>query len=51
MRVIAIAVLASCGDKGVDMIVDVPNSSVALAVQAIAKERKRILIASAAGTN
>jgi branched-chain amino acid transport system substrate-binding protein len=36
--------------EGVDMIIDVPNSSVALAVQAIARERKRILIASAAGT-
>ena len=35
---------------GVDMIADVPNSSVALAVQAIAREREKITIASGAGT-
>lgn len=35
---------------GVDMVVDVPNSSVALAVQAIAKERSKIVIYAGAGT-
>lgn len=35
---------------GVDMIADVPNSSVALAVQAAAREREKIVIASGAGT-
>jgi branched-chain amino acid transport system substrate-binding protein len=35
---------------GVDMIVDVPNSSVALAVQSIAKDKNRVLIVSTAGT-
>ncbi|MBX3553360.1 MAG: ABC transporter substrate-binding protein [Pseudolabrys sp.] len=34
----------------VDMIVDAPNSSVALAVQAIAKQKNRVFIASAGGT-
>jgi branched-chain amino acid transport system substrate-binding protein len=34
----------------VDMIVDAPNSSVALAVQGIAKQRSRVFIASAGGT-
>jgi branched-chain amino acid transport system substrate-binding protein len=36
--------------EGVDMIIDVPNSSVALAVQEIAKQKNRVFIASAAGT-
>jgi branched-chain amino acid transport system substrate-binding protein len=35
---------------GVDMIIDVPNSSVVLAVQQLAREKNRVLIASAAGT-
>lgn len=35
---------------GVDMIVDVPNSAVALAVQGIAKDKNRIFIASGGGT-
>lgn len=35
---------------GVDMIVDAPNSAVALAVQGIAKEKNRVFIASAGGT-
>ncbi|MCW5774536.1 MAG: ABC transporter substrate-binding protein [Rhodospirillaceae bacterium] len=35
---------------GVDVIVDVPNSAVALAVQEIAKAKKRIVIYSGAGT-
>ena len=35
---------------GVDVIADVPNSSVALAVQALAKEKKRIVLYSGAGT-
>lgn len=34
----------------VDMIVDAPNSSVALAVQAITKQKNRVFIASAGGT-
>ncbi len=34
----------------VDMIVDAPNSSVALAVQGIAKQKNRVFIASAGGT-
>jgi branched-chain amino acid transport system substrate-binding protein len=34
----------------VDMIVDAPNSAVALAVQGIAKEKNRVFIASAGGT-
>lgn len=36
--------------EGVDLIVDVPNSSVVLAVQELAREKDRILIASGAGT-
>jgi branched-chain amino acid transport system substrate-binding protein len=36
--------------EGVDMIADVPNSSVALAVQAVARERQKIVIASGSGT-
>jgi branched-chain amino acid transport system substrate-binding protein len=36
--------------EGVDMIVDVPNSSVALAVQEVAKQKNRVFIASAGGT-
>ncbi len=36
--------------ENVDVIVDVPNSSVALAVQAIARERKKVLLVSSAGT-
>lgn len=35
---------------GVDVIVDVPNSSVALAVQAIAREKKKLVIFSSPGT-
>ncbi len=35
---------------GVDMIVDAPNSTVALAVQGIAREKQRVFIASAGGT-
>ena len=36
---------------GVNMIADLPNSSVALAVQALAKERKQLTIVSASGTS
>ncbi|MEP9373847.1 ABC transporter substrate-binding protein [Mesorhizobium sp. KR1-2] len=36
--------------EGVDLIVDVPNSSVVLAVQELAREKNRVLIASGAGT-
>lgn len=36
--------------EGVDLIVDVPNSSVVLAVQSLAREKNRVLIASGAGT-
>ncbi len=36
--------------EGVDLIVDVPNSSVVLAVQELAREKDRVLIASGAGT-
>lgn len=36
--------------EGVDVIVDVPNSSVALAVQAVARDKKKLLIVSSAGT-
>jgi branched-chain amino acid transport system substrate-binding protein len=36
--------------EGVDVIVDVPDSSVALAIQFLAKERKRIVLFSSAGT-
>ena len=36
--------------EGVDMIVDVPNSSVVLAVQQLAREKNRVLIVSGAGT-
>lgn len=36
--------------QGVDMIVDVPTSSVALAVQEVARELDRVFIASGAGT-
>jgi branched-chain amino acid transport system substrate-binding protein len=36
--------------EGVDLIVDVPNSSVVLAVQELAREKDRVLIASGSGT-
>ena len=36
--------------EGVDVIVDVPNSAVALAIQGLAKEKKRIVLYSGAGT-
>ncbi|TCT06981.1 amino acid/amide ABC transporter substrate-binding protein (HAAT family) [Paralcaligenes ureilyticus] len=36
--------------EGVDVIVDLPNSSVALAVQNIAREKKKIVMFSSAGT-
>ncbi|MBJ2150275.1 MULTISPECIES: ABC transporter substrate-binding protein [Paracoccaceae] len=36
--------------EGVDLIVDVPNSSVVLAVQELAREKDRLLIVSGAGT-
>ena len=36
--------------EGVDVIVDVPNSAVALAVQALAREKKRVVLYSGAGT-
>ncbi|KOF53656.1 MULTISPECIES: ABC transporter substrate-binding protein [unclassified Achromobacter] len=35
---------------GVDVIVDVPNSAVALAVQGVAREKKKLLLVSSAGT-
>jgi branched-chain amino acid transport system substrate-binding protein len=35
---------------GVDMIADLPNSSIALAVQELARERKKLTITSASGT-
>jgi branched-chain amino acid transport system substrate-binding protein len=35
---------------GVDMVIDMPNSSVVLAVQQLAREKNRVSIASAAGT-
>ncbi len=35
---------------GVDAIVDVPNSAIALAVQEIAKEKNRVLLVSSAAT-
>ena len=38
-------------DEGVDMIVDVPNSAVALAVSTIARDRNKVLIGSGAGTS
>jgi branched-chain amino acid transport system substrate-binding protein len=36
---------------GVDMIADLPNSSIALAVQELARERKKMTIISASGTS
>jgi branched-chain amino acid transport system substrate-binding protein len=36
---------------GVDLIVDVPNSAVALAVSAVAKEKNKILVVSAGGSS
>ncbi len=36
--------------EGVDVVVDVPNSSVALAVQGIAREKKRLVLFSSPGT-
>jgi branched-chain amino acid transport system substrate-binding protein len=38
-------------DQGVDMIIDVPNSGVALAVAGVAKEKNKILISSGAATS
>lgn len=37
-------------EDGVDLVMDVPNSSVALAVQAIAKERHKLVIYAGSGT-
>lgn len=37
-------------NEAVDMIVDVPNSSVVLAVQELARQKNRVLIASGSGT-
>ncbi|MCB8837011.1 ABC transporter substrate-binding protein [Aurantimonas sp. VKM B-3413] len=37
-------------EDGVDVVVDVPNSSVALAVQSLAKEKKKLVLFSSAGT-
>jgi branched-chain amino acid transport system substrate-binding protein len=39
------------GKDGVDMIVDLPNSGVALAVQHLAQEMNKISIVSAASTD
>src|SRR6185437_15365545 len=36
---------------GVDMIADLPNSSIALAVQELARERKKMTITSSSGTS
>lgn len=36
--------------EGVDVIVDLPNSAVALAVQSIAREREKMVLVSSAGT-
>lgn len=36
--------------QGVDLIIDVPNSSVALAVASIAREKNKVFIAASAGT-
>ena len=36
--------------NGVDVVVDVPNSSVALAVQGIAREKKKLVLFSSPGT-
>jgi branched-chain amino acid transport system substrate-binding protein len=36
--------------EGVDTIVDVPNSGVALAIQALARDKKRVVLYSGAGT-
>jgi branched-chain amino acid transport system substrate-binding protein len=36
--------------EGVDVLADLPNSSVVLAVQSLAKERKKIILVSGAGT-
>jgi hypothetical protein len=38
------------GGDGVDVIIDVPNSAIVLAVQQLAKEKNRVLLASTAGT-
>ncbi|WP_338023420.1 ABC transporter substrate-binding protein [Aquabacter spiritensis] len=38
------------GEDGVDMVVDVSNSAVALAVQAIARDKNKLVIYSAVGT-
>src|SRR5262249_44961306 len=37
-------------NEGVDVIVDVPNSAIVLAVQQLAKEKNRVLLVSTAGT-
>ena len=37
-------------NEGVDVIVDVPNSAIVLAVQQIAKDKNRVLLVSTAGT-
>jgi branched-chain amino acid transport system substrate-binding protein len=37
-------------NEGIDAIVDVPNSAIALAVQQIARERNRVLLVSTSGT-
>jgi branched-chain amino acid transport system substrate-binding protein len=37
-------------DTGVDMLIDLPNSSVALAVNGVVREKNKVLITSSAGT-
>ncbi|CAO3424477.1 ABC transporter substrate-binding protein [Azospirillum endophyticum] len=37
-------------EDGVDLVMDVPNSSVALAVQAIARERRKLVVYAGSGT-
>ncbi|ABS70222.1 extracellular ligand-binding receptor (plasmid) [Xanthobacter versatilis] len=38
-------------EEGVDMIVDVPNSAVALAVNAVSREKNKVIIVSGGGTS
>lgn len=48
---IGAAIATKWFDEGVDVIVDVPNSSVAFAVSEIARNRNKVLLASGAGSS
>jgi branched-chain amino acid transport system substrate-binding protein len=48
---VAVEIVSRWFDDGVDMVVDIPNSAVALAVQKLAAERNRIAMVSSAASS